>query len=115
MSSDNLEAASKCLMTTINKVSEFSKNVTHSRKKQNLPWLHEQLWNLMKQRDHTLKIALKSGLAHDKKTFQHLHNKVVNNLRKAKANVFIDLINDTKGNSRQTSENINKVLKKKRR
>jgi len=51
----------------------------------------------MKQRDHALKIALKSELAHDRSC---LHNKVVKELRKAKAKFFIDLINDAKGNSR---------------
>lgn len=49
LSTDNLEAASECLMVTINKIKgEFSKNVTFSRKKQNLPWLNGQLWKLMK-------------------------------------------------------------------
>ncbi len=67
----------------------------------------------MKQRYHALKIALKSGLAHDRRTFQHLRNKVVKELRKAKANFFIDLINDAKGNSREVWENINRVRKKK--
>ncbi len=44
LSTDNLEAASECLMVTINKIKgEFSKNITFSRKKQNLPWLNEQL------------------------------------------------------------------------
>ncbi len=113
LSTDNLEAASECLMVTINKIKgEFSKNVTFSRKKQNLPWLNEQLWKLMRQRDHALKIAIKSGLAHDRRTFQHLRNKVVKELRKAKANFFIDLINDAKGNSREVWENINRVRKK---
>ncbi len=63
----------------------------------------------MRQRDRALKIALKSGLAHDRRIFQHLHNKVVKELRKAKAKCFIDLINDAKGNSREVWENINRV------
>lgn len=113
LSTDNLEAASECLMVTINKnKGEFSKNFTFSRKKQNLPWINGQLWKLMKQRDHALKIAIKSVLAHDRRTFQHLRNKVVNELRKAKAHFFIDLINDAKRNSREVWENINKVQKK---
>ena len=32
-------------------------------------------------------------------------------MRKAKAKFFIDIINDSKGNSRQTWENINRALK----
>lgn len=66
----------------------------------------------MQQRYLTLKTALKSQLAQDKRTFQHLHNKVVTELRKEKANFFIDLINDAKENSRKTWENTNRVLKK---
>ncbi len=99
-------------MVTINKIKgEFSKNFTFSGKKLNLPWLNEQLWKLMRQRDHALKIALKSGLAHNRRTFQHLRKKVVKELRKAKAKFFIDLINDAKRNSR-VWENINRVQKK---
>ncbi len=63
----------------------------------------------MRQRDRALKIALKSGLAHDRRIFQHLHNKVVKELRKAKAKIFIDLINDAKWNSREVWDNINRV------
>ncbi len=60
---------------------------------------------------NALKIALKSGLAHDRRTFQHLRNKVVKELRKAKAKFITDLINDAKGNSREVWENINRVQK----
>lgn len=93
LSTDNLDDASKSLMTMIDKVkSEFSKNITYSRKKQNLPWLNEQVWALMKQRDYALKTAVKSGLAHDRRTFQQLRNKVVRELRKSKANFLILLM-----------------------
>lgn len=59
----------------------------------------------MKQRDHALKIVLKSGLAHDRMTFQCLHNKAVKKF-------YINLINYAEGNSTQVWENINKVRKK---
>lgn len=55
----------------------------------------------MRQRDHALKKSIKSGLALDKRTFQQLRNKVVKELRQAKAICLIDLINNAKGNSRE--------------
>ncbi len=61
---------------------------------------------------HALKIALKSVLAHDRRTFQHLRNKVVKELRKAKAIFFLDLTNDAKRKSREAWKNINKVQNK---
>ena len=113
LSPDNLDDTAESLMTMINKVkSEFSKNITYSSKKQNLPWFNEQVWALMRQRDYALKTAIKSGLAQDRRIFQQLRNKVVRELRKSKENVFINIINDSKGNSRQTWKNINMVLKK---
>ncbi len=44
-----------------------------------------------RQRDDALKIALKSRLAHDRRTFQHLRNTVVKELRKAKAKFLLTL------------------------
>ncbi len=61
---------------------------------------------------HALKIAIKSVLAHNRRTFQHLRNKVVKELRKAKAIFFLDLTNDAMGNSRGVWKNINKVQNK---
>ncbi len=41
LSTDNLEAASACLIVTINKIKgTFCQNFTFYRKKQNLPWLN---------------------------------------------------------------------------
>ena len=66
---------------------------------------------LMKQRDLALKAALKSKLPHDKRKFQNLRNKVVKELRQAKANYFIKLIEDSKGNSTLIWKNIDKIIK----
>lgn len=66
----------------------------------------------MKQRDLALKAALKSKLPHDKRKFQYLRNKVVKELRQAKANYFIKLIEDSKGNSKLIWKNIDKITKK---
>lgn len=68
----------------------------------------------MKQRHFPLKATLKSGLPHDKRKFQELRNNVVNELRQAKADYFIKLINESKGKSKLIWENINKITKKER-
>ncbi len=65
----------------------------------------------MKQRDLALKAALKSKLPHDKRKFQDLRNKVVKELRQAKADYFIKLIDDSKGNSKLIWKNIDKITK----
>ena len=92
------EKASNIIMARDCK-NEFCKKVSHSLNKHNLLWLNEDLWRLMKQRDSALKTALKSGIPHKRK-FQGLRNKVVKELRQAKANYFIKLINESKGNSK---------------
>lgn len=43
----------------------------------------------MKQRDHALKLALRSKTEHEKHLFTTLRNKVVKELRKAKASFFL--------------------------
>lgn len=54
----------------------------------------------MKKCDFALKVALKSKLITDTQIFTNLRNKVVNELRKAKAKFFMDIIKDGKGNSK---------------
>merc|ERR1712035_306359 len=53
---DNCNAFMTVIQTTM---SGFMKNIKHKpRKKNHLPWLNSNIWSLMKQRDHALKIAL---------------------------------------------------------
>ncbi len=66
-----------------------------------------------------MKTVLKSGSINDRRVFKNLNpnpeplrNKVVNELRKAKANFFIDIIKEEKGNSKLIWRNINKLTKK---
>ncbi len=66
-----------------------------------------------------MKTVLKSGSINDRQVFKNLNlnpkplrNKVVNELRKAKANFFIDIIKEEKGNSKLIWRNINKLSKK---
>ncbi len=112
LQSGDIENAFNTMMDRVNNTkNEFSKNVSYSNKI-NLPWLNEHLWKLMKQRDLALKAALKSKLPHDKRKFQDLRNKVVKELRQAKADYFIKLIDDSKGNSKLIWKNIDKITKK---
>lgn len=66
----------------------------------------------MKKRDFALKTALKSGLRLDRLVFNSLQNKVVQELRKAKAQFFINIINEAKGNSKMIWKTINQLTKK---
>ena len=69
-------------------------------KKQTLPWFNDALWHVMKTRDAALKKSLKSGLETDSLIFKSLRNKVIGQLRKAKANFFLEIIKQAKGNSK---------------
>ena len=68
-------------------------------------------WDLMKKRDFPLKIALKSESIKMDEFLKNLPNKVVNELRKAKANIFMTIIKEGKGNSKLIWKNINKLTK----
>ena len=52
----------------------------------------------MKDRDAALKKSLKSGLVTDRLVFNSLRNIVTGQLRKTKANFFLDVIKQAKGN-----------------
>lgn len=69
----------------------------------------EHIWNLMKKRDHLLKKAFKSGIDTDMRLFKDCRNKVVNELRKAKAHFFIK---QAKGNNHLLWKHINKLSRK---
>ena len=53
----------------------------------------------MKKRDFILIIALKSKSINDGRVFKNLCDKVVNELRKAKANFFMTILKEGKLNS----------------
>lgn len=67
---------------------------------------------MIKQRDQDLRVALQSRLAHNKTHFQELRNKVIEQLREGKADFFIAIIDDAKGNSKFIWDNINKITKR---
>lgn len=83
----------------------FMKKVKVRSKKLNLPWINERLWTLMKQRDVALKMALKTKTEYDKRVFTTLRNKVIKDLRNAKASFFINAIAEAKGNAKHIWQN----------
>ena len=64
----------------------------------------------MKKRDASLKKFLKSKLSTDHLIFKGLRNKVTQELRKARANFFLDIISDAKGNCKKLWKSIDKLL-----
>lgn len=65
----------------------------------------------MKERDRALKDALKSKSTCAKKLFTTLRNKVVKSIRKAKANFFLTIIDNAKGDSRKIWNQLKKTYR----
>lgn len=109
--SEDIRNSSDMFLTTINKIiSSFTRKVKNkSRQKMTLPWLNDALWQQMKERDFALKRALKSGHSNGRHIFISLRNKVVRNIRKAKAEFFIRIIEDARGNGKIIWKNLNKL------
>ncbi len=63
----------------------------------------------MKERDQLLKQSLKTGLTTDRQKFTSLRNKVIQRLRQAKANFFIDTIEGARGNGKKLWQTINQA------
>jgi len=63
----------------------------------------------MKERDSALKADLKSKLVTDRLKFVGLRNKVTKEIRKAKANFYLNVIDQAKGNTELIWENIKRL------
>ena len=91
-------------------VSAFTRKIkAKPSKKNHLPWLNETICTLLKKRDHALKISLKTKRVNDRQTFTSLRNKVVKEIRFAKANFFINIISTARGNAKEIWTNIKKL------
>jgi len=109
----NVEEDSERFINTIQSVAQkFTKTSQFKKKskKNCLPWLSTDLLKLMKDRDHVLKDFLKFKLPIDRQKFVMLRNRVTRELRKAKANFFISIIHESKGNTTQIWEHIKKLI-----
>lgn len=80
------------------------------RQEHSLLWVTEECRALMSTRDTLLKQSLKSGLRTDRHKFTSYRNKVTQALRKAKANYFLEIIENAHGNGKVIWQNINKLL-----
>ncbi len=113
-SSNNIETSCDSFLDKIkNVMSPLTRRGRRRAKTRNaLPWLDQNCRDLMKFRDSLLKQHLKSGLLTDRLKFTHMRNKVIQTLRKAKANFFISVIEDAKGNGSKVWQTLNKLLGK---
>lgn len=111
---ENCEGACDNLKHTLKQtVAKYTKTIPQKRiGKQLLPWFNTALWELMKKRDVALKKSLKSGLETDRLIYKSLRNKVTVQLRKARANYFLDTIRQAKGNSQKLWKTIDKLIGK---
>ena len=106
-SCNDLVSAFKVILLKFTKSKARKSNTKHT-----LPWFTTALWDLMRKRDASLKKFLKSRLTTDHFIFKSLRNKVTQQLRKARANFFLDIIRDAKGNSKRLWKSIDKLLGK---
>lgn len=67
---------------------------------------------MMKKRDEALKFFFKSGLTTDRFVFTSQRNKVIAEIRKAKASFFLEIIKNAQGNSRIIWKTIDKLIGK---
>ena len=104
------EDFTKTLQQLVLKYSKVKK--LKKRGKNPLPWLNNDLWKLMRTRDAALKKYHKTGLTTDRLTYNQLRNKVIQQLRHAKATFYINLIKQAKGNSKQLWQIIDKLTGK---
>lgn len=66
-----------------------------------LPWLNENIRNLIKVRNFYHKKAQKSGFCNDWAIYRAIRNKVVSQIRYAKRNYYSNLVEENKNDSRK--------------
>lgn len=98
--------SSDMFLKIINKIiTSFTRKVKSKiRQKMTLTWLNHALWQQMKERDVALKKALKSEFCNDR---HKVRNKVVRIMRKARAEFFIRIIDNARGNGKMILKYIN--------
>ncbi len=77
-------------------VDKFIKRQKKSHRKIQLPWINDTIRQLMKQRDHALKIFLKTRHEIDLQLFKGLINRETKELRILKSNYYILILNKNK-------------------
>lgn len=88
----------------------FQRKGTHKKQNYSLPWINSECTQLMKLRDKLVKKSLQCGLTTDRLNFVSVRNKVTPTLRMAKANYFMTVIDNAKGNCKLIWDNIKKLV-----
>ena len=108
-----------CCNTVIKILTELIEKYTQifkcKRRRVSLPWLNNDIRQLMKKRDFALKKSLSTKLNTDFLIFKGLRNMVVRELRKAKTTYFTQLIVESEGNSTSLWKHLNSLTKRKPR
>lgn len=110
----NVDADTHVFLSTIQKITKqfLKKNKSKSDSKYTLPWVNGDIRRLMKERDQALRTFLKTKLTTDRYMFTSIRNRVIKDIRVAKANFFVNLIGEAKGNHKQIWDSINKLTGK---
>ncbi|XP_034043076.1 uncharacterized protein LOC117525349 [Thalassophryne amazonica] len=113
IASEDLEGSCNIFVNNINSVRErFTVKIQKKcKRKQNLPWLTDNVWKLMKQRDAALRKAIKSKVSTDLLIFKGLRNKVIYELRQAKSQFYLNILHNAKGNSKLIWQGINNLMR----
>ncbi len=103
MGCDDADVGSDLFLSKVKEVIlSFSRRGRQGKKKStSLPWLNSACLKLMKHGDQLLRKSIKSGLNTDRLNFTVARNKVTSGLRKAKADFFIQIIENARGNSKK--------------
>lgn len=111
-SNKNIENYSDEFVIAVNEtMTPFIKKINKKRRKgNNLPWITGECWKLMKERDQLLKKSLKSGLTTDRQKYNSIINKVMQTIKRAKVDFFMNTIEEAKGNGKMIWQNINKLI-----
>lgn len=109
--SNDIENCSCLFHEKVNEVIlNFTKRVSHNKKRNPLPWVNDECKKWMKERDQQLKKYMKSRLITDRHKFTSLRNKVTQIMRKVKAAFFIHIISEANGNSKKIWQNLNQLI-----
>jgi len=91
-------------------IDAFTCRQRHRKKKNTIPWITTNILNLMKKRDMALKSAIKSKATSDRHIFTMLRNRVVKEIRIAKANFFLTIIEKAGGNTKTIWSQLRKLM-----
>lgn len=90
----------------------LKKSKSKGNSRYTLPWISSDIRRLMKERDNALKHFPKSNSLTDRHIFVSLRNRVIKEIRIAKSNFFVDLLQDAKGNHKLVWDCLHKLTGK---